>query len=159
RSFAPLPIWPEVIAEDMYYPHLVGGARQATKCPLVDGKTDQYDCSKFTLGQIPICNNGASLPYCAVTVLDHYTSSFHWAQTNFAAIWLRPQWYLYTNGVLTDVQNGGITALTSGTYDRSAVIEGDWALARTSVFVGNTQTGNGFASNAGPFSNGLPNAL
>ena len=45
-------------------------------------------------GGISPCNNGAALANCAVTVLDHFTSSFHWAQTNFAAIWLRPQWYL-----------------------------------------------------------------
>ena len=161
KSFAPLPRVDtnENVDKDMYYPHMVGSGRQATKCPAIDVTKDQYDCSQFTSGRLPICNNGASLAYCAVIVIDHFTSSFHWAETNFAAIWLRPQWYLYTNSVLTDVQNGGITALTSGTYDRSAVIEGDWALARTSVFVGNTQTGNGFASNAGPFSNGLPNAL
>ena len=66
-----------------------------------------------------ICNNGASLPFCAVTVLDHFTSSFHWAETNFAAIWLRPQWYLVDNSVLTDVQNAGLSFITSGTYDRS----------------------------------------
>jgi hypothetical protein len=125
----------------------------------VDAKKDEYDCSKFTSGQLPICNNGAQLPFCAVTVLDHYTTAFHWAQQNFAAIWLRPQWYLYTNSVMSDVQTGGITALTSGTYDRSAVIEGDWALARTSLFIGHTQTGNAYAADTSPFSNGLPGAL
>ena len=99
------------------------------------------------------CNNGLALPACAVTVLDHFTSSFHWAQTNFAAIWLRPQWYLVDNSVLTDVQNAGLSFITSGTYDRSAVVEGDWAVVRTSVFVGNTQKEgtNSYASNLTPF--------
>ena len=46
---------------------------------------------------------------CMVTVLDHYTSSFNWAQTNVAAIWLRPQWNLMLQSALTDVQNGGLT--------------------------------------------------
>ena len=76
-----------------------------------------------------------------VTILDHYTSSFHWAETNFAAIWLRPQWYLVTNSVLTDVQNGGLTFVTGGGYSASDVINGHWALARKSVFIGHTQTG------------------
>ena len=49
---------------------------------------------------------------CTVTVLDHYTSSFHWADTNFAAIWLRPFWYVLVNSALTDVQNGGLTFVT-----------------------------------------------
>ena len=85
-----------------------------------------------------------ALVTCGVTLLDHYTSSFHWAQTNFAAIWSRPQWFLMTNSFLSDIQNGGVTSFTSGDYSRGAVIEGDWALARTSVFVGNTQTDNRF---------------
>ena len=120
-----------------------------------DGKG--YNCTDFTSGQISSCNNGKALPYCAVTVLDHFTSSFHWAETNFSAIWLRPQWYLVDNSVLTDVQNGGLSFITSGTYDRSAVVEGDWAVVRTSVFVGNTQKEgtNSFASNLTPFQHTL----
>ena len=53
---------------------------------------------------------------CMVTVLDRYTSSFHWAQQNFAAIWLRPQWYLYINSFLSDSQNGGLGFVTGGDY-------------------------------------------
>jgi cell migration-inducing and hyaluronan-binding protein len=52
---------------------------------------------------------------------------------------------------LSDVQAGGLTFVTSGTYDRAAVIEGDWALAQASVFIGNTQKGNPFSANSGPF--------
>ena len=89
-----------------------------------------------------MCNHGTDagghdinpLTRCTVTVLDHFTSSFHWAQTNFSAIWLRPQWYLVDNLVLTDVQDGGISFITSGDYERSSVIDGDWAVVRTSVF-------------------------
>jgi cell migration-inducing and hyaluronan-binding protein len=155
-SLAPVPQPPGKIDEDMYYPHVANaGSRTATKCPFVNGK---YDCSLFTTGQVGVCNNGAAgepkynaEDYCAVTVLDHYTSSFHWAEKNLAAIWLRPQWYLVDNSVLTDVQNSGITFVTSGDYSRSAVIEGDWALARASIFVGTTQRDNPLASNAGPF--------
>ena len=150
KSFAPTPEAPANTELDMYHPHVGGGGRMATMCPKGGGG---YDCTLFTSGQMSVCGNGASLKYCAVTVLDHFTSSFHWAQTNFAAIWLRPQWYLVDNSVLTDVQNGGLSFITSGTYDRSAVVEGDWAVVRTSLFIGNTQeeTKNSFASNRTAF--------
>ena len=158
-SFAPTPEAPANTETDMYYPHIGGGGRMATKCPLNDkgDPSKGYNCTDFTSGQISSCNNGKALPYCAVTVLDHFTSSFHWAETNFSAIWLRPQWYLVDNSVLTDVQNGGLSFITSGTYDRSAVVEGDWAVVRTSVFVGNTQKEgtNSFASNLTPFQHTL----
>ena len=55
-----------------------------------------------------------------MTVIDHYTSAFNWADGNVAAIWLRPKWYLLDNSVISDVQNAGLTFVTSGTYDRSA---------------------------------------
>jgi cell migration-inducing and hyaluronan-binding protein len=158
-SFAPTPEAPVNTEDDMYYPHIGGGGRMATKCPLkVKGDPSKgYNCTDFTSGQISSCNNGKALATCAVTVLDHFTSSFHWAETNFSAIWLRPQWYLVDNSVLTDVQNGGLSFITSGTYDRSAVVDGDWAVVRTSVFVGNTQKEgtNSFASNLTPFQHTL----
>jgi cell migration-inducing and hyaluronan-binding protein len=171
KSFAPAPE-PFVYSKDgktflpdtdRYYPHVdQGGGRLATKCPLVEG---QYDCSRFTVqADVPRCNSDSGNPaanpldFCAVTVLDHFTSSFHWGEKNFAAIRLRPQMYLVDNSVLTDVQNSGITFVTSGDYSRSAVINGDWALARASAFVGTTQPNNPLASNAGPF-NGTPGSL
>ncbi len=86
-----------------------------------------------------------------ITALDHYTSSFHWTETNFAAIWLRPQWYLVVDSVLTDVQNGGLTMVTGGGYTASDIIPGHWALVRKTVFVGQTQPDNPYASSASPF--------
>lgn len=124
-----------------YYPVVdQGGGRFPTLC-----KDTDPDC-----GTVPLCANGHQ-DRCAVTVLDDYTSSFHWAQTNFAAVWLRPQWYLYTNSVLTDVQNGGLTFVTGGDYTKASTIGGHWAHARKSVFVGSTQPDNPFASAASPF--------
>jgi hypothetical protein len=76
---------------------------------------------------------------CLVTVLDHFTTSFNWAAFNFAAIWLRPQWYLLTDSVITDVQQAGLTMVTGGGYSASDVITGHWALVRKSVFIGHTQ--------------------
>ena len=122
-----------------YYPQVdPGGYRQATRC-------DTTDCAT-----VPICSEG-NKQNCMVTVLDHYTTAFHWSEHNFAAIWLRPQWNLVIDSVLSDVQNGGLTFVTGGDYTRASTIGGHWALARKNVFIGNTQTGNPYAANNGPF--------
>ncbi len=121
-----------------YYPDVGGGSRLATRC-------DQDDCST-----VAPCGEGSAKANCMVTVLDRYTSSFHWTETNFGAIWLRPHWFLVTDSVLTDVQNGGLTFVTGGDYTRSSNIGGNWMLARRNVFVGRTQPENPFASDAGP---------
>jgi hypothetical protein len=132
---------------DPYYPITLGfgggGGRFPTLC-------NQDDCST-----VAKCANGAR-ENCMVTVLDRYTSSFNWAQFNFAAIWLRPQWYLLINSVLSDVQNAGLSFVTGGDYTGSNFIPGQWMLSRKNVFIGNTQTANPLASNAGPFN---PNGL
>jgi len=126
--------------EETFYPKVTsGGGRFATRC-------DQEDCSG-----IPRCGNGPNRKDCMVTVLDRYTSSFHWAQQNFAAVWLRPQWYLFINSVLTDTQNGGLGFVTGGDYLQASVVPGLWQLARKSVFIGHTQENNPLAYNAGPF--------
>ena len=85
-----------------------------------------------------------------MTVIDSYTSSFHWAQQNYAAIWLRTNWFLFTNSALTDVLNGGLTMVSGGSWDQ--VINRYWALTRKSVFIGNTQEDkeNIYAQNRGP---------
>ncbi len=136
---------------DAYYPHVVG-ARLATQCPLASNQPPNgppaYDCSST-----PVCSNG-NIENCSVTVLDHYTSSFNWANGNVSAVWLRPQWYLLDNSALTDVQNGALTFITGGDFTHASVIKGYWALARNSVFVGHTQpqdADHAFASDSGPF--------
>jgi cell migration-inducing and hyaluronan-binding protein len=139
---------------DHYYPHSDKGSRYATKCPGDENRG--YDCSN----QKQRCDSN-NLQSCAVTVLDHYTSSFHWAEGAISAIWLRPQWYLLTNSVISDVQNGGLTFISGGDYTHSSIIPGYWALARNTVFVGNTNPNPDrnrpetkiyrFTSNTGPF--------
>ena len=130
------------LSADNYYPHIGGGGRFPTKCPASGDCSTQKVCAD---------KNEAD---CVVTTIDHYTTSFNWPETNFAAVWLRPLWYLFINSAITDVQNGGITFVTGGGYTHADVINGHWALARKSVFVGHTQDSDasgGFASNAGPF--------
>ena len=147
---------------DPYYSQINNGAigLRPTVCPA----GDYTSCST----QDP-CSAGAGLGNCTATVIDHYTTSFNWAETNFSAVWVRPQWYLFTNSAITDVQNGGLTFVSGGGYTDADEIPGRWALARRSVFIGHTQDDNAFASDAGPFNihsgvvcdlqtNGLPEA-
>jgi len=113
--------------------------------------------------------------FCPVTTIESFTSSFHWPQQNFAAMWLRGRWLLMNNSVLTDSQNGGVGLVTGGDYTLSNVAPGQWQIARKSVLIGHTQSGvcsnddtwscvsdpdcgegntcniNPLASNAGPF--------
>ncbi|HEU0154958.1 MAG TPA: hypothetical protein VFQ82_02730, partial [Stellaceae bacterium] len=96
---------------------------------------------------------------CAVTVLDHYTSAFNWASGAISAVWLRPQWYLVDNSVLSDVQSGALTFVTGGDYTWAQTIPGYWGVARNTVFIGNTQKDNPLASNDGPFNKGIPGSL
>ena len=132
------------IDNQMYYPITLvgGGGRFPTRC---DG--DTADCST-----VEKCSSDKK-DDCMVTVLDRYTTSFHWTELNFAAIWLRPQWYLVVNSVVSDVQNAGLSFVTGGDYTASNFIPGQWMLARKNVFIGNTQKNeaNPYATNAGPF--------
>ncbi len=139
---------------DNKYPQMDGGLRQhGTECPNADEPGS--DCSI-----VPICSGfGPNEDGCVVTTLDHYTTSFNWAQKNFAAVWLRGWWYLLRDSAVTDVQSGGLTFVTGGGYTRSDAAQGFWNLSQRTLFVGNTQpnepaTGvpaNPAASNAGPF--------
>jgi cell migration-inducing and hyaluronan-binding protein len=130
---------------DHYYPHVLGGARKPTHCP---DTPSGPDCSV-----VPPCANGVAAERCGVVVLDHFTTAFHWANGSVSAIWLRPFWYLLTNSVISDVQNGGLTFVSGGDYTHSSMIKGYWALATNSVFIGNTRDNKTFpfSSNVGPF--------
>lgn len=144
-QLTPLPN-PNNLPQDMYPKVDGGGGRFATRCP------DGADCST-----VPKCNTGTT-DNCMVTILNRYTSSFNWAETNFSAVWLRLQWYLFLNSVITDVQNGGLTFVTGGGYTKADVVDGHWALAKKSAFIGHTQSpfDNPFASDAGPFNPKTP---
>lgn len=123
-----------------YYPNVdTGGGHFGTRCKGAECAT------------VAKCGAGEARKACMVTVLDHYTTSFNWAQHNVSAIWMRPQWSLLLQSAVTDVQNGGVTFVTGGDYTHSSLVPGNWMLARKSVFVGSTQPGNPWASEAGPF--------
>ncbi|MFA9407670.1 MAG: calcium-binding protein [Candidatus Dadabacteria bacterium] len=137
--------------DDLYYPK-VAGAHTPTFCTGTDCSTSPPGCSA------PDPEAPPNLPdprdNCAVTVIEDYTTAFHWTEVNFSAIWLRPQWYLVTNSVISDVLGAGLTFVTGGDYTVSNVIPGQWQLARKNVFIGKTQAAKEFpfnyASEAGP---------
>ena len=160
---------------DPYYPHDVG-AKFTTRCVekstvQVPGLPTRYDCSPPPPGFSGLrspCTDGSTQPIdpnnnenpCTPTVIDHFTSSFHWAQGNVSAVWLRPLWYLVANSVITDVQQGGVTFVTGGDVTRSSIISGYWGLLRDSILVGHTQPqdkAHRFALDIGPF-NSFTNA-
>ncbi|MGA3317101.1 MAG: hypothetical protein ABSC64_11765 [Candidatus Korobacteraceae bacterium] len=157
-SSAPSP--PEYVnvnAFDLYYPG-VSQLHNPTTCNNFD--KPGTDCSKDSSGNpAPQCSNENPVN-CAATVLDRYTTSFNWAQTNFSAVWLRPKWFLVSNSAITDVQTGGLNFVTGGGYSRSDVPVGYWSVVRKSAFVGQSQSQdptakhpepNFYASDAGPF--------
>ncbi|MBS1852431.1 MAG: G8 domain-containing protein [Acidobacteria bacterium] len=126
---------------------------QRTKATVCDS-THQGDCSLAP----PCTSTPPGEANCMATVIDHFTTSFNWAPTNVASIWLRGWWYLLDNSAITDVQNGGLTFISGGGYTRSDAAQGYWAVLKNSVLVGNTQPNlsdgfpaNPFASNGGPF--------
>jgi hypothetical protein len=137
-----------------YYP-TVTSLRNPTVCEGADNPNSKVDCSKAP----PCAATGENKNLCMATVLDHYTTSFNYAQTNFAAIWLRPWWYLVTDSAITDSQYGGLNFVTAGGYTRSDAPAGFWSVVYRSVFIGTSQAGddefgtpaNAYASNAGPF--------
>ncbi|MCX5905925.1 MAG: hypothetical protein NTY64_01715 [Deltaproteobacteria bacterium] len=135
-------LFPEVNTVDYLSP---------TLCASVNWYDKPGSCTSVNSEQKLPCEKGQT-KFCAVSVLDSYTSSFHWAQQNFAAIWLRSNWFLLTDSVLSDVQNGGLTMVSGGTYDQ--VLNSYWALTRRSAFIGSTQDKSPFISDAGPIGPG-----
>jgi hypothetical protein len=127
----------------IYYP-VVGEVHNPTLCKAEDG-----NCAV----NVSPCDGADTFSTCTVTHIDRYTTSFNFAQTNFAAVWLRKGWNLVTNSAFTDVQSGGLNFITGGGYTRSDVSLGEWMLARNSVFIGHTQQPdeNSFALDVGPF--------
>ncbi|MCB1809924.1 MAG: hypothetical protein KDJ99_33565, partial [Candidatus Competibacteraceae bacterium] len=140
-----------------YYPKVAdAGSRIATNC-YYNSENDKAagafldDKGDLICSEVARCSGDNADTNCKVTVLDRYTTAFHWAQHNFSAVWLRPLWSLVQNSVISDVQNAGLTFVTGGDYTKASSPEGNWLLARKNVFIGHTQDDNPYASDAGPF--------
>ena len=140
-------------AFNIYYPTITD-LRNPTTCAGADDPNMSVQCGNTKGVNAPPCDNKTG-NNCAVTVLDHYSTSFNFAQTNFSAVWLRPKWFLVSDSAVTDIQTGGINFVTGGGYTRSDVPLGFWSVLRKSALVGHTQRqglgGNFFALDSGPF--------
>jgi hypothetical protein len=80
----------------MYYP-AVQGNRVPTVCdPSISNDrqgacTGPYDATKgvnnnMAANVVARCDNGDPKT-CGMTLIDHFTTSFNWAETNFGAVW------------------------------------------------------------------------
>ena len=137
------------INSEGYYPRSTGEVPQPTHCR-VTGENPE-DCSTVDSCGPTNPEGKTDLDRCMPTILDRYTSSFHWAEGNFSAIWLRHAFFVLMNSALTDVQGGGVSFVTGGSYTESDTPPGNIMLGTHNVFVGETQPDNPFASDAGPF--------
>jgi len=145
---------------DIYYP-TINDLRNPTVCAGADDPNNTVQCGA-TKGVTANPCDVSTGTNCAATVLNHYTTSYNWAQTNFSAVWLRPRWFLVDNSAVTDVQTGGINFVTGGGYTRSDVPIGFWSVLKNTALVGHTQSqglgGSFFALDSGPF-NPLTNRI
>ena len=133
---------------------LCSGTGSATDCTTLTGTPPSGGAA------IPPCSNGAGAVNCAVTVLDHFTSSFHWARAELRG-------HLAPAAMVSGHQQRA-----DGCPDRRHQLHHQRRLfprARPSratgpccapaCFVGNTQTGNGYSSTAGRSCNGTAQSL
>jgi hypothetical protein len=116
---------PYAITSDMlpivggdYYPVMIGGDLCATSRPA---------------GQ----DAGENAASCVMTLIDRFTTSFNWAPANFGAVWLRPQFYAFINGAITDQLFGGLTFVSGGSWNQAP--PGYFTITKDSVYVGTTQ--------------------
>jgi hypothetical protein len=73
---------------------------------------------------------------CATTVIDHFTTSFNWAEINVGSVWLRPFHYLFSNSAITDQLYGGLGFVSGGSPEQA--LPGQLAITMDSLFVGST---------------------
>jgi cell surface hyaluronidase len=95
-----------------------------------------------------LANNPKS---CAITTIDRFSTSYNWAQINFAAVWLRPWFYLFSNAALTDQLFGGLTFVTGGSWFQ--LPPAYFSLAQNGLYIGTSQTDettNTYAKRSGP---------
>jgi hypothetical protein len=96
-------------------------------------------------GPNPVCTQGlpdesqfgsTNVDYCVTTVIDHFTTSFNRPGPSFASVWLRPMWFAFLNGAVTDQLFGGLTFVTGGGWTQTP--PGYFSITKNSVFVGST---------------------
>jgi hypothetical protein len=99
--------------------------------------------------QRTMADTGGNAASCSLTLIDRFTTSFNWAPVDFGAIWLRPQFFAFTNGAVTDQLFGGLTFVSGGAWTQSP--PGYFTITQDSLYVGTTQRGGiSDAGRAGP---------
>ncbi len=118
---------PEVAGD--YLPVLIGGDACATQRTAQDA--------------------GSNTASCSLTLIDRFTTSFNWAPIDFGAIWLRPQFFAFVNGAVTDQLFGGLTFVSGGAWTQAP--PGYFTITKDSIYAGTTQPdGVSDAGRAGP---------
>ena len=141
---------------DLPNPYLVNGAKVGANYmrpiingsfrPLLNGQT--MACSDKNDSPAILENNTRA---CVTTVIDRFATSFNWAEINFASIWLRPWFYLFSNGAVTDQLFGGLGIVTGGDWQQAPPAY--LALAQNNLFVGSSlpqDEKNLYARRSGP---------
>lgn len=129
------------------------GVEASFSRPIVSGNfqpapmgTERRVCAQATDSAAALEEN---VDVCVMSVIDRFSTSFNWAQVNFGSIWLRPFFYLFSNGAVTDQLYGGLTFVTAGSWLQ--VPPGYFSLAKNNLFVGVTQHGGSrWAERSGP---------
>ncbi|MGH7787488.1 MAG: hypothetical protein ACRERC_11515 [Candidatus Binatia bacterium] len=117
-----------IVAGD-YLPVLIGG----------DGCANQRTAD----------GTGGNAAACALSLIDRFTTSFNWAPVDFGALWLRPQFFAFVNGAVTDQLFGGLTFVSGGAWTQSP--QGYFTITKDSIYTGTTQLGGvSDAGRAGP---------
>lgn len=129
--------------------------------PMVQGNyqptlyTPGGNCAQAMPSNMPVDQRwGGNVAGCSGPVIDRFTTSFNWAQVNFGAIWLRPWWYAFVNGAVTDQLFGGLGFVSGGSWGQ--VPPGYYTVTRNGVFVGSTRAMDD--ADAGPRGPALTNA-
>jgi hypothetical protein len=91
-------------------------------------------------------DTGGNKESCALTLIDRFSTSFNWASANFGAVWLRPQFFAFTNGAVTDQLFGGLTFVSGGAWTQAP--PGYFTVTKDSIYSGSTQQN---VAEAGPF--------
>lgn len=88
---------------------------------------------------------------CVVSVVDRFATSYNWAEINFSSVWLRPWFYLFSNGAVTDQLFGGLTFVTGGSWFQTPPAY--FSIAKNGLYIGTSQTGpsaSRYARRSGP---------
>lgn len=112
---------------------VAGASMPASMLPRLDGN---FPATKINSGNCTPVLSASEAAACATTVIDHFTTSYNWAEVNVGSVWLRPFHYLFSNSAVTDQLYGGLGFVSGGSPEQA--LPGQLAITMDSVFVGST---------------------